>query len=224
MDQLNEQCLCGQAAEENPPPHLHIVDTDAGLRAALQRLIAAQGLAVSGHASAEAFLAGFDPAEHGCAIVDLAMPGLDGLALQRAMRARASHMPVIFLTGQADLQRCVEAMKQGASDFLGKPVDETVLLAAIQHALDRNLLLRRNCRQRAAGQALLATLTAREREVLRHVIAGRLNKQIAAELGTAEKTVKVHRARGMEKMQVRSVAELVRMVERSQLSGLDLSV
>jgi FixJ family two-component response regulator len=113
-------------------------------------------------------------------------------------------------------------MKLGAFDFLTRPVDVAVLLAAIEHALAKDLLLRQACQQREATESLLATLTAREREVLTHVMAGRLNKQIAADLGTAEKTVKVHRARGMEKMQVRSVAELVRIVERAHFQRQSL--
>jgi FixJ family two-component response regulator len=132
-------------------------------------------------------------------------------------------MPVIFLTGHADVPRTVSAMKQGALDFLVKPVDAAVLLAAIAHALQRDDRLREIRAQRAETDLRLATLTPREREVLMHVMDGRLNKQIAAELGTAEKTVKVHRARGMEKMQVRSVAELVRIVERAHPPEIDES-
>jgi FixJ family two-component response regulator len=128
---------------------------------------------------------------------------------------------VIFLTGHADVLMCANAMKHGAFDFLTKPVDDTVLLAAVAHALQRDAALRKVRAERAKTESRVATLTAREREVLRHVIAGRLNKQIAAELGTAEKTIKVHRARGMEKMQVRSVAELVRIVERIHPHNLD---
>jgi FixJ family two-component response regulator len=131
-------------------------------------------------------------------------------------------MPIIFLTGQADVPMCAQAMRLGAFDFLTKPVDDTVLLGAIARALAKDLVLRRACEQREATESLLATLTPREREVLTHVMAGRLNKQIAADLGTAEKTVKVHRARGMEKMQVRSVAELVRIVERAHLQRQSL--
>ena len=159
------------------------------------------------------FLDASDPQQHGCLILDIALPGVDGLTLQLALAERGSHLPIIFLTGQADVPMCAQAMKLGAFDFLTKPVDDTVLLAAIEKALAKDLLLRRACQQREATESLLATLTPREREVLTHVMAGRLNKQIAADLGTAEKTVKVHRARGMEKMHVQSVAELVRIVE-----------
>ena len=207
----------GNAATSEPSAaHVHVVDDDASVRTAIVRLLEAEGYMATGHLSAEAFLAENEPREHGCLVLDFAMPGLDGLALQLALAERGSHMPIIFLTGRADVPMCTQAMKQGAFDFLTKPVDESVLLAAVQGALATDLVLGMACDQRTATEALLATLTPREREVLMHVIAGRLNKQIAAELGTAEKTVKVHRARGMEKMHVRSVADLVRMVERAR--------
>ena len=196
-----------------------MVDDDASVRTAIVRLLGAEGFTATAHRSAESFLADSDPARARLPRFSMSrMPGLDGLALQQALAERGSHMPIIFLTGQADVPMCAQAMKHGAFDFLTKPVDDTVLLAAIEHALAKDLLLRRACEQREATEALLATLTPREREVLTHVIAGRLNKQIAADLGTAEKTVKVHRARGMEKMHVRSVAELVRIVERAHRS------
>jgi FixJ family two-component response regulator len=211
------------AAAERPPAHIHVVDDDPSVRAAIVRLLGAERFEATAHPSAESFLAASDPQQHGCLVLDVALPGLDGLALQQALAERGSHMPIIFLTGQGDVPMCAQAMKLGAFDFLTKPVDATVLLAAIGNALAKDLLLRRACEQCAATESLLATLTPREREVLTHVMAGRLNKQIAADLGTAEKTVKVHRARGMEKMHVRSVAELVRVVERahSQRHGRD---
>jgi FixJ family two-component response regulator len=202
-------------ASDRPLAHVHVVDDDASVRSAIVRLLGSEQFEATAHPSAESFLAASDPQQHGCLILDVALPGLDGLALQQALAERGSHMPIIFLTGRADVPMCAQAMKFGAFDFLTKPVDDTVLLAAIENALAKDLLLRRACQQCEATESLLATLTPREREVLTHVMAGRLNKQIAADLGTAEKTVKVHRARGMEKMQVRSVAELVRVVERA---------
>jgi FixJ family two-component response regulator len=201
------------AASDRTPAHIHVVDDDAAVRAAIVRLLGAERFKAIAHPSAESFLAASDPQQHGCLVLDVALPGLDWLALQQALAERGSHMPIIFLTGQADVPMCAQAMKLGAFDFLTKPVDDTVLLAAIGNALAKDLLLRRACQQCQATESLLATLTPREREVLTQVMAGRLNKQIAADLGTAEKTVKVHRARGMEKMRVRSVAELVRIVE-----------
>jgi FixJ family two-component response regulator len=221
MNRLDLRGHCGNSANDDPPACLQIVDDDASIRAALARLLGAEGFAVSTFESSEAFLAQVDPVEHGCVILDVAMPGLGGLALQRQMAARGSDMPVIFLTGQADVPMCAQAMKHGAFDFLLKPVDSAVLLASIAQALEHNRQLRKSSRERAATEALLATLTARERQVLTHVIAGRLNKQIAADLGTTEKTIKVHRARGMEKMRVRSVAELVRIVERAHPPSLE---
>jgi len=217
MDLPTKVVDTGDAAPSDPgTAHVHVVDDDASVRTAIARLLKAEGYLATPHRSAEAFLAESEPREHGCLVLDFAMPGLDGLALQLALAERGSHMPIIFLTGRADVPMCAQAMKQGAFDFLTKPVDDSVLLAAVRGALATDLVLGMACDQRTATEALLATLTPREREVLMHVIAGRLNKQIAAELGTAEKTVKVHRARGMEKMHVRSVADLVRIVERAR--------
>ena len=203
------------------PAILYVVDDDDAVRAALGRLLSAGGYRVAAFQSAETFLAQHDPHAHGCIVLDVAMPGLDGLALQQLLAERGSHMPVIFLTGRADVPTSVRAMKRGAFDFLTKPVDDSELFPAVARALERDLALRRADAARAATESRLSTLTAREREVLTHVMAGRLNKQIAADLGTAEKTVKVHRARGMEKMHVRSVAELVRLVERARPQSPD---
>ena len=203
------------------PAILYVVDDDDAVRAALGRLLSAGGYRVAAFQSAETFLVQHDPHAHGCIVLDVAMPGLDGLALQQLLAERGSHMPVIFLTGRADVPMTVRAMKRGAFDFLTKPVDGDELFPAVARALERDLALRRADAARAATESRLSTLTAREREVLTHVMAGRLNKQIAADLGTAEKTVKVHRARGMEKMHVRSVAELVRLVERARPQGPD---
>ena len=203
------------------PAILYVVDDDDAVRAALGRLLSAGGYRVAAFQSAETFLVQHDPHAHGCIVLDVAMPGLDGLALQQLLAERGSHMPVIFLTGRADVPMTVRAMKRGAFDFLTKPVDGDELFPAVARALERDLALRRADAARAATESCLSTLTAREREVLTHVMAGRLNKQIAADLGTAEKTVKVHRARGMEKMHVRSVAELVRLVERARPQSPD---
>ena len=203
------------------PAILYVIDDDAAVCAALGRLLDAEGYRVAAFQSAETFLAQHDAHAHGCIVLDVAMPGLDGLALQQLLAERGSHMPVIFLTGRADVPTSVRAMKRGAFDFLTKPVDDSELFPAVARALERDLALRRADAARAATESRLSTLTAREREVLTHVMAGRLNKQIAADLGTAEKTVKVHRARGMEKMHVRSVAELVRLVERARPQSPD---
>jgi FixJ family two-component response regulator len=196
-------------------PAIHIVDDDAAVRRAITRLLSLEPWDVCTYESAESFLSQPLPDRPGCVILDVALPGQDGVALHLAMNERGVHLPVIFLTGHADVPLSVNAMKQGALDFLVKPVDVTVLVAAIDRALRKDERLRAQRTRREATDSRLASLTPREREVLMHVMEGRLNKQIAGDLGTAEKTVKVHRARGMEKMQVRSVAELVRAVERA---------
>jgi len=202
-------------------PHIYVVDDDGLVRTAIARLLGLKDYAVSTFETAESFLTQHDPEIHGCVVLDVAMPGLDGLALQQALADRGNQMQIIFLTGYGDVPMCARAMKRGAFDFLTKPVDATVLFAAVERALEKDEALRKARASRALTESRLSTLTAREREVLTHVMAGRLNKQIAADLGTAEKTVKVHRARGMEKMHVRSVAQLVRMVERASLSTAD---
>ena len=222
MDQPNStQDTSAANAARNDSAILYVVDDDDAVRAALRRLLSAEGYCVAAFHSAETFLAQHDPHAHGCIVLDVAMPGLDGLALQQLLAERGSHMPVIFLTGRADVPMTVRAMKRGAFDFLTKPVDDSELFPVVARALERDFALRRADAARAATESRLSTLTAREREVLTHVMAGRLNKQIAADLGTAEKTVKVHRARGMEKMHVRSVAELVRLVERARPQSPD---
>jgi FixJ family two-component response regulator len=201
----------------NPPSaQVLVVDDDASVRSALGRLLGSCGYAVTAFHNAESFLAQHDPHAYGCIILDVAMPGRNGLAVQQALEQRGNRMPIIFLTGQADVPMCAQAMRRGAFDFLTKPVDDAVLFAAVAGALQRDAELLSAWTERQVTESCLATLTAREREVLTHVIAGRLNKQIAADLGTAEKTIKVHRARGMEKMRVRSVAELVRIMERAR--------
>ena len=192
-------------------PTVFLVDDDAAVLRSLERLLRAAGFAVRAFASPEAFLGQHDPAAAGCAVLDLAMTGLSGLDLQRALAARGGDLPVVFLTGRGDIPASVQAMKAGAVDFLTKPVDAADLVAAVRLALEKG----RQAREARAGlgaiERRLATLSPREHEVLRHVVAGRLNKQIAADLGVAEKTVKVHRGRVMAKMAARSVADLVRM-------------
>src|SRR5262249_1577448 len=147
-----------------------------------------------------AFLADHDPSIPGCAVLDFAMPDLDGLQLQEALSSEGAGRQIIFLTGKGDILTSVRAMKDGAIDFLTKPVSYTNLLSASDRARERDFQARQIRRERADIEAGLARLTVREREVFRHVVAGRLNKQIAAELGTVEKTIKVHRARMMHKL------------------------
>jgi FixJ family two-component response regulator len=147
-------------------------------------------------------------------VLDLALPGLDGLELQQTLAGVDCARPIVFITGRGDIPTSVRAMKGGAVDFLTKPVNDTELLAAVQRALDADRYARAARLELDALKRRLARLTPREREVLAQVVAGRLNKQIAADLGTVEKSIKVHRARIMEKMAVRSLADLVRITER----------
>jgi len=195
-----------------------LVDDDRAVLKGLERLLRAAGFAVRGFASSETFLEQHDPMTPGCAVLDLAMSGLNGLELQQALAARGLDRPVIFLTGRGDIATSVQAMKAGATDFLTKPVAAGDLMAAVRLAVEKDRQARAARVERASIEQRLATLTRREGEVLRHVVAGRLNKQIAADLGMAEKTVKVHRGRLMAKMGVRSVAELVRMTAEAGIA------
>jgi len=200
-------------------PTVFIVDDYAPVRRSISRLLHAAGFAVAAFASADEFLAQFDPQIMGCLVLDVAMPALDGLELQHILAEAGSLLPIIFLTGTSDIPKSVQAMKHGASDFLTKPVNDEDLLAAVHAAIEKNRALRHEQAQLSEIQARLATLTPREREVLEYVVAGKLNKQIAGNLGTVEQTVKVHRAHVMEKMRVQSVAELVRLTQRCGING-----
>lgn len=195
----------------SPTETIFVVDDDFSVRKSLGRLLQTAGFAVETFDSAETYLAR-DPYDGvGCIVLDLAMPSLSGLELQTVLAERRSDLPVIFVTGHGDVPASVRALKQGAIDFLTKPVDEAALLEALTQALAQHRARRD---ERTAEDAIVrqvAMLSPRELEVTRLVIAGLLNKQIAARLGIGEKTVKVHRARVMGKMGVRSVAELVRM-------------
>lgn len=195
-------------------PTVYLVDDDPDLLGAMQRLLESVGIHVSAFQSAQEFLRVHDRLAPGCLVLDLAMPGLNGLQLQCELEQRAIALPIIFLTGRGDIATSVQAMKHGATDFLTKPVDDFVLLAAIKEALETDRLRRRMQVERDRIAECLARLTERERQVLAHVISGRLNKQIAADLGTVEKTIKFHRGNLMRKMGVRSVAELVKLTER----------
>ena len=195
-----------------------LVDDEPGVLKALSRLLRVKGYDVKPYASPRLFLEEHDLAVPGCAILDVSMPGLDGLELQRALTVSVgSHRPVVFLTGRGDIPTSVRAMKAGAIDFLTKPVNDEILLDAVSRAEVRDVHSRRLHSELESIRAKIATLTPREREVLVHVVAGRLNKQIAGDLGTVEKTVKVHRGRMMEKLGVRNVADLVRMAEKLNL-------
>jgi len=190
-----------------------IVDDDPAVLKSLARFVRATGYAVQTFSSADELLAhGVDVP--GCVVIDLLMPGIDGRQLQAALCKGELDRSIIFISGTTDAPTIVDAMKAGAIDFLIKPVDGNALLAALTVAVERQKKLHQKQIELAAIRHRLAQLTPREAEVLRHVIAGRLNKQIAWTLGTVEKTIKVHRGRIMEKMAVRSIAELVRLTEQ----------
>lgn len=199
-------------------PHsatVFVVDDDCAVLKSLSRLLRSASLASSTFSSPREFLDCHNPNAPGCLVLDVAMPGLNGLELQQALIASGNELPIVFLTGHGDIPMSVQAMKGGAVDFLTKPVNDADLLQAVRAALEKDRLERELRAEVADIRRRLARLTPREREVLEHVIAGHLNKQTAADLGTVEKTIKVHRARMMEKMKVQSVAELVHLTERA---------
>jgi FixJ family two-component response regulator len=195
-----------------------LVDDDARVIAAVARLLRAADLEVRSFSSAEEFLRKHDASEPGCAVLDIAMAGMNGIELQRRLADTGCERPIIFLTGQGDIPMSVQAMKTGAVDFLVKPVSEEKLLAAVCLALKKDQADRIARAKLSDVQARVAALTPRENEILRYVIAGLLNKQIASEMGTAEKTVKAHRGRVMRKMGVRSVADLTRATIRAGIA------
>jgi FixJ family two-component response regulator len=199
----------------DPTPIVYLIDDDRALLTALRRVLDASGFEVAAFESSQVFLDRADLYAAGCLVLDMAMPGITGVDLQRELVKRDCVLPIIFLTGRGDVGTSVQAMKGGAVDFLTKPVDDDVLIGAIRHALARNRVLSRSRDEATAIECRLATLTQREREVLEHVVRGRLNEQIAADLGTVEKTVKFHRANMMKKTAVRTVADLVRLAERA---------
>ena len=197
-----------------PAPIVHVVDDDDAVRTAVVRLLQAAGHEARGYASAGEFLLGrSDRNAPGCAVLDVRLPGPSGLDLQEALARLEVPIPIVFLTGHGDIPMSVRAMKAGAVDFLTKPVRAEALLAAVRNALARDAEARSTRERLQAFRTRYETLTPREREVFTGVVAGKLNKQIAAELGTAERTVKAHRAQVMEKMQVGSVAELVHVAD-----------
>ena len=191
-----------------------LVDDDPAVLRSITRLLKAAGYKTKSYSSPQKFLSSHDPSIPGCAIIDLVMSEIDGLNVQQALIDAGSERPIIFLTGQADISSSVKAMKAGAVDFLTKPVKRDALFSALTQAAEKDAVSRQKRKESRSIGERLATLTHREREVLEHVIAGRLNKQIAASLGTVEKTVKVHRGRMMAKLGVRCVADLVRLADK----------
>jgi len=197
---------------------VHVIDDDPRMRASLHGLLRSAGLRPACFASASEFLAGRSPERPACLLLDVRLPEVNGLDLQQVLaHSPETALPTIIITGHADVRMGVRAMKAGAVDFLAKPFDPAELLQAIQEALARDAEALGRAGELAATRAGLRSLTPRERDVLDRVVAGRLNKQIAGELGVSEVTVKVHRRRVMEKMKARSLAELVRCM--TGLSG-----
>ena len=200
-------------------PIIYVVDDEITIGIALQRLLRSVGLEVRTFTSAQEFLSAKLQDAPGCLVLDVRMPGMSGLEVQQRLAAAGICLPVIFLTGHADIEMTVRAMKAGAVEFLTKPFHEQELLDAIKAALQRHRIERKNRAEFYALRIRYDSLTPREREVFPLVTCGLLNKQIAAELGASEKTIKVHRAHVMHKMNAGSLADLVRMAEKLQIGS-----
>ena len=191
-----------------------VVDDDPSVRASLKFLVSTVGLQVESFDSAEAFLNKKPPDGPSCLVLDVRLRGMSGLDLQRELAARGLRIPIVFITGHGDIPMSVRAMKAGAVEFLSKPFRDQDLLDAIRAALERDLARRDQEKEVTELQQRFESLTLRQREVTAMVVSGFLNKQIADELGTAENTVKVHRSRAMEKMRAKSLADLIKMIEK----------
>jgi RNA polymerase sigma factor (sigma-70 family) len=197
-------------------PIVFVVDDDPSVRQALARLLRSAGRRVEGLACAEELLERPPPTGPACVVLDVWLPGLDGLSLQRALAEKHNALPIVFLTGHGDVPTAVQAMKGGAADFLTKPVDGAELLAAVERALESAARARRAAEAEAAARQRVDRLSPREREVMALVVQGMLNKQVGHELGVTERTVKAHRARVMSKMGAASLADLVRLAEKAE--------
>jgi FixJ family two-component response regulator len=199
-------------------PIVYIVDDDPSVRRSLARLIRSEGFRVETFAQAQDFLNQKECLDVNCLILDVNLPGLSGLDLQKELSSKGYAMPIVFITGYGTIPMTVQAMKGGAVEFLEKPIDHQVLMNAIHQAIEKDRQMKRQYMERKEIQKRLASLTPREREVLPLVVSGMLNKQIAFKLGTTEKTIKVHRARIMKKMGADSLADLVRLAQKG---GID---
>lgn len=205
-------------------PRVFLVDDQADVLKALSRLLCSAEFEVTTFGSGQDFLDSGNADALGCLVLDLSMPGMTGLALQRILTLRASVLPIIFLTGHGDIGSGVDAMKLGAADFLTKPVDGDKLIVAVRKAIEKNRQAHLSRAELDDINQRLVSLTPREREVLTLVVDGKLNKQAADALGTVEKTIKVHRARVMKKMKAKSLAELVRLAARAGVPNSDLDI
>jgi FixJ family two-component response regulator len=203
-----------------PTPTVYVLDDDPEMVKALTRLLRAKQFEVRGFTSVRTFLEASQLHDTACLVLDVAMPELDGMELQQRLTHQGILIPIIFLTGHGDIPMSVRAIKAGATDFLTKPVDGAALVRAVRAALQTAQTRRQTIVEAAALAARLATLTPREREVMERVVAGKLNKQIAADLGTGEQNIKLHRSHIMQKMAVESLADLVRAAERLGLGKL----
>jgi FixJ family two-component response regulator len=197
---------------KNDSATVMVVDDDSGVRNAMRSLLKSVGLTSTLFASAQEFLAAYQPSQPGCLVLDIRMPGMSGLELQQELNLRGAVIPVIFMSGHADIPMAVEAMQHGAFDFLQKPFRDQDLLDRIQRAIARDTELRKSLGEHARIRVHLESLTPREREVLDLMTQGKQNKVIGQELGVSPRTIEIHRARVMEKMNAHSVAELVRMM------------
>src|SRR5579871_4032537 len=193
-------------------PVVFVVDDDDAVRSSLRLLLKSVGLAATTLPTAQEFLSVYNPHQPGCLILDVRMPGMSGIELQEQLNMRGAMIPVIFITGHGDISMAVEAMRHGAFDFLPKPFRDQDLLDRVQKALEKDARNRQEVAQTDRIRGLFESLTPREREVLELVTSGKPNKVMAADLGVSQRTIEIHRARVMEKMQARSLAQLVRMV------------
>ena len=201
-----------------PTPFVFVIDDDESVRKGLKRLLRSANYESEVFKSASDFLARPPHPGPACVIVDVQMPGLNGIDFQQALIQRRREEQLVFITGHGDISMCAQAMKAGAVDFLPKPFRSSELLQCVERALARSADQRQRAIEKAAARRLLDLLTPREFEVMQFVVTGKLNKQIASELGTAEKTIKVHRGRVMKKLGIVSVADLMRLVETAQIA------